>query len=76
MREMRFGYSHRLTATVLTAAILAVGAGRAQAADLWNYYIHQSAPQFATSRGAQMLADEVQKLSGSDLRGTMPAGVG
>ena len=40
----------------------------ARAAELWNLYIHQSAPQFATSRAAQMLADQVNKAAGGTLR--------
>ncbi len=68
MRHMRFGCSHYSLAALCTAVLLVAGAGHARAADLWNYYIHQSAPQFATSRGAQMLADEVQKLTGGDLK--------
>jgi TRAP-type C4-dicarboxylate transport system substrate-binding protein len=67
MRDAQYGFGCRLAGTVL-AALLAAGTGRVQAAELWNYYIHQSAPQFATSRGAQMLADEVQKLSGGEFK--------
>jgi TRAP-type C4-dicarboxylate transport system substrate-binding protein len=60
MRRMRFG---RCLAVALGAAALYGVSPEASADELWNYYIHQSAPQFATSRGAQMLADEVGKLS-------------
>ena len=68
MRGMRFGRGHCFALALCAGAILMAGAGRARAADLWNYYIHQSAPQFATSRSAAALADEVQKLSGGGFK--------
>src|SRR3984957_1516378 len=68
MRQIRTRCARRFAAALCAAAILVAGAGYARAADLWNYYIHQSAPQFATSRSAAALADEVQKLSGGGFK--------
>ena len=28
----------------------------------WNFYHHQSAPLFATSRGAKMLSEQIEKI--------------
>ena len=68
MRGMRFRRGHCFALALCAGAIFMAGAERARAADLWNYYIHQSAPQFATSRSAAALADEVQKLSGGGFK--------
>lgn len=68
MRGMRFRRGHCFALALCAGATFMAGAERAGAADLWNYYIHQSAPQFATSRSAAALADEVQKLSGGGFK--------
>jgi TRAP-type C4-dicarboxylate transport system substrate-binding protein len=34
----------------------------------WNFFHHQSAPQFATSRGAKMLTEEVEKTTNGELK--------
>lgn len=49
------------------AGLLALG-GRARAAEVWNFYTHQSAPLFATNRGAEMLAADVEKATAGDLK--------
>jgi TRAP-type C4-dicarboxylate transport system substrate-binding protein len=46
---------------------LGLGLGRAAAAESWNLYIHQSAPQFTTSLGGQQLADGITGASGGAL---------
>ena len=65
-----------MTRTVLTAASLALAAaaalagGRdpASAAEQWNFYMHQSAPNFATSRGAKLFTEQVEKTTGGELK--------
>ena len=65
-----------MTRTVLTAASLALAAaaalagGRdlASAAEQWNFYMHQSAPNFATSRGAKLFTEQVDKATGGELK--------
>jgi TRAP-type C4-dicarboxylate transport system substrate-binding protein len=47
--------------------LLAAGEG-APAAELWNFYMHQSAPNFATSRGAKMFTEEIEKATGGALK--------
>ena len=65
-----------MTRTILTAASLAFAAaaalagGRnpASAAEQWNFYMHQSAPNFATSRGAKLFTEQVEKATGGELK--------
>ena len=40
----------------------------ARAAEQWNFYMHQSAPNFATSRGARMFTEEIEKATGGELK--------
>ena len=68
---MRFA-SRFATASAPAAAaafILLLGAGgSARAAEQWNFYMHQSAPNFATSRGAKLLTEEIDKATGGELK--------
>ena len=41
----------------------------------WNFYHHQSAPLFATSRGAKMLSEEIEKVDQRRAEGA-PASLG
>ena len=43
-------------------------APEARAAENWNFYMHQSAPNFATSRGAKMLTEEIEKATGGEIK--------
>ena len=56
-----------LAAALLAALTLALGE-RGVAAENWNFYMHQSAPNFATSRGAKMLTEEIDKATGGELK--------
>jgi TRAP-type C4-dicarboxylate transport system substrate-binding protein len=38
------------------------------AAEQWNFYMHQSAPNFATSRGAKMFTEEIEKATNGELK--------
>jgi TRAP-type C4-dicarboxylate transport system substrate-binding protein len=40
----------------------------AAAAEQWNFYMHQSAPVFATSRGAKLFTEEIEKATGGELK--------
>jgi TRAP-type C4-dicarboxylate transport system substrate-binding protein len=40
----------------------------ASAAETWKFYMHQSAPNFATSRGAKLLTEEIDKATGGELK--------
>src|SRR5215831_12769798 len=42
--------------------------GHACAAEQWNFYMHQSAPNFATSRGAKLFTEEVEKATKAELK--------
>jgi TRAP-type C4-dicarboxylate transport system substrate-binding protein len=51
----------------LSAGIVAISGGQAPAAE-WNFYMHQSAPNFATSRGAKQFTEEVEKATSGELK--------
>ena len=53
-------------AVAITAPLLLAGTG--VSAENWNFYMHQSAPNFATSRGAKMLTEEIDKATGGELK--------
>jgi TRAP-type transport system periplasmic protein len=38
------------------------------AAEEWNFYMHQSAPNFATSRGAKLFTEEIEKATNGELK--------
>jgi TRAP-type C4-dicarboxylate transport system substrate-binding protein len=40
----------------------------ASAVEQWNFYIHQSAPNFATSRGAKLFTEQVEKATNGELK--------
>src|SRR5262245_65833864 len=40
----------------------------ASATETWKFYMHQSAPNFATSRGARMLTEEIDKATSGELK--------
>jgi TRAP-type transport system periplasmic protein len=54
----------------VAAATLALFAwhGAASAAEQWNFYMHQSAPNFATSRGAKLFTEQVEKATNGELK--------
>ena len=54
-------------ALCLSVGIMLFSGGRAPAAD-WNFYMHQSAPNFATSRGAKMFTEEIEKATNGELK--------
>ena len=70
MLEQRF---QAVTMSVATALCLALGVvllsgGPAPAAESWNFYMHQSAPNFATSRGAKLFTEEIEKATNGELK--------
>jgi TRAP-type transport system periplasmic protein len=60
----------RPAAAAAALALLAVAGwrGPAFAAEQWNFYMHQSAPNFATSRGAKLFTEEVEKATNGELK--------
>jgi len=58
------------TASAGVASIMLVLAAGwpARAAEQWNFYMHQSAPNFATSRGARMFTEEIEKATAGELK--------
>ena len=57
-----------LGATVASSILMLAAAGPARAAEQWNFYMHQSAPNFATSRGAKLFTEEIDKATGGELK--------
>jgi TRAP-type transport system periplasmic protein len=63
--------SKTASATVAAAAVcasLALLSTGAAAAETWKFYMHQSAPNFATSRGAKLLTEEIEKATNGELK--------
>jgi TRAP-type transport system periplasmic protein len=60
-------------ATIMAAAALftwhvfSLSCGAA-AAEEWNFYMHQSAPNFATSRGAKLFTEDIEKATNGELK--------
>src|ERR1700734_110967 len=64
---------HRKPASAAAALCLSLGlvvlcGGQAPAAEDWNFYMHQSAPNFATSRGAKLVTEEIEKATNGELK--------
>ncbi len=57
-----------LGAALALSIIVLAAAGPAPAAEQWNFYMHQSAPNFATSRGAKLFTEEIDKATGGELK--------
>ena len=57
-----------LRRTAVVAAALAGSIGIDALAVDWNFYHHQSAPLFATSRGAKMISEEIEKSTNGELK--------
>src|SRR5262245_17842236 len=55
-------------AAAFGAALLLAADSRASAAEQWNFYMHQSAPNFATSRGVKLFTEEIDKATNGDLK--------
>src|SRR5262249_15460507 len=58
-KVMRMKIIAALAASLLATPALAVD---------WNFYHHQSAPLFATSRGAKMLSEQIEKDTNGELK--------
>ena len=50
------------------ALVLLAGGQTPAAAQEWNFYMHQSAPNFATSRGARQFTEEIEKATDGALK--------
>jgi TRAP-type transport system periplasmic protein len=62
-----FSVIGRLTIAAATLALLE-WPSPASAAEQWNFYMHQSAPNFATSRGAKLFTEQVEKATNGELK--------
>jgi TRAP-type transport system periplasmic protein len=55
-------------ATLLFALPVTSPSSGPAAAEEWNFYMHQSAPNFATSRGAKLFTEEIEKATDGELK--------
>jgi len=67
-------HQQALRAATITAAValfplamIALSLGMASAEE-WNFYMHQSAPNFATSRGAKQFTEDIEKATNGELK--------
>ena len=67
-------HQQALRAATMTAAaalfpfvMIAMSLGTASAEE-WNFYMHQSAPNFATSRGAKLFTEDIEKATNGELK--------
>ena len=67
MIALRTRAAPAVVAAVAFIVSLALG-GLARAAEQWNFYMHQSAPNFATSRGAKLFTEEIDKATNGDFK--------
>ena len=61
-------FSRAAAAVFCLALLLLLMGERPSAAEEWNFYMHQSAPNFATSRGAQRFTEEIDKATNGELK--------
>jgi TRAP-type transport system periplasmic protein len=54
-------------ALLLAQALVLLTGARASAVE-WNFYMHQSAPNFATSRGAKLFTEQIEKATNGELK--------
>src|SRR5580765_8386217 len=52
----------------LSPGLMILSKGQARAAEDWNFYMHQSASNFATSRGAKLFTEEIEKATNGELK--------
>src|SRR6185295_3745323 len=53
---------------VSLGAVFVSGGSTPAAAEDWNFFMHQSAPNFATSRGAKLFTEEIEKATAGALK--------
>ena len=54
-------------AACISLLVVVLSGGQAPAQE-WNFYMHQSAPNFATSRGAKLFTEEIEKATNGALK--------
>src|ERR1051325_8780301 len=65
---MRRSWEDHMKAKLVTAIAAPLLFATPALAVEWNFYHHQSAPLFATSRGAKMLSEEIEKSTNGELK--------
>ena len=57
-----------ISVALYTSLMLVFLSGGRASAEEWNFYMHQSAPNFATSRGAKLFTEEIEKATNGALK--------
>ena len=57
-----------ISVALYTSLMLVFLSGGRAPAEEWNFYMHQSAPNFATSRGAKLFTEEIEKATNGALK--------
>ena len=57
-----------ISVTLYASLMLVFLSGGRAPAEEWNFYMHQSAPNFATSRGAKLFTEEIEKATNGALK--------
>ena len=68
MIRSNFAIARTVVAAAAAVITLHGSHGPAFAAEQWNFYMHQSAPNFATSRGAKSFTEQVEKVTNGELK--------
>jgi len=66
-RNLRITATSVFAGLCLSLGLVALPGGQAPAEE-WNFYMHQSAPNFATSRGAKLFTEEIEKATNGALK--------
>jgi TRAP-type C4-dicarboxylate transport system substrate-binding protein len=67
-QNLKTAVSPAATALCLSLGLMFLSSGQALSAEDWNFYMHQSAPNFATSRGAKLFTEEIEKATNGELK--------
>jgi len=68
MAKQTLRVAHATAAVAILIALTILFAVQPVFAEEWNFYMHQSAPNFATSRGAKLFTEEIEKATNGDLK--------
>jgi TRAP-type C4-dicarboxylate transport system substrate-binding protein len=67
MFKQTLGITSVAATLLLAQALVLLSSERASAVE-WNFYMHQSAPNFATSRGAKLFTEQIEKATNGELK--------
>jgi TRAP-type C4-dicarboxylate transport system substrate-binding protein len=68
MAKLALRVARATGAVAILTALTILSAVEPVSAEEWNFYMHQSAPNFATSRGAKLFTEEIEKATNGELK--------